>query len=210
MDHTRGEYRSTSSFHAPWSPSPARATRAMTDGSSRMARPFQGRRDPAPGGCSLAHLYLALPRPINAEEARRRLIHRGRPCLHAPGPPMPNGSRRPMHFLPQWCWKAGAGNAARRLDEEEWVAGREGDDLEPRADEPDVVVELAGRGGRDRDVVPQDPQDLRDNSGGRAGPDEVRPARLPVRRLELLAERAPRGHQPAGGRSRAVVFGGGG
>src|ERR1017187_443675 len=63
--------------HAPCSPSPARATRAMTDGSLRMARPFQGRRDPAHVGCSLAHLYLALPCPINAEGARRRLIHPG-------------------------------------------------------------------------------------------------------------------------------------
>src|ERR1017187_5506452 len=85
MDHTRGEYRSMSSFHAPWSPSPARATRAMTDGSLRMARPFQGQRDPVHGGCSLAHLYLALPSPIYAERVRRRLIHRRADGFLSPG-----------------------------------------------------------------------------------------------------------------------------
>src|SRR5260370_4420916 len=97
------------------------------------------------------------------------------------------------------------GPAARLLDEEEWIAGREVDDLEPRADEPDVVVELAGRGGRDRDVVPQDPQDLRDSSGGRAGPDEVGPARLPVPRLELLARPAPPGHHPRDPRTAVIL-----
>src|SRR6266699_1920891 len=102
------------------------------------------------------------------------------------------------------------GPAARLLDEEEWIAGREVDDLEPGADEPDVVVELAGRRGRDRDVVPQDPQDLRDSSGGRASPDEVGPARLPVRRLELLAERAPGGNQPGDRRTGVIIDSGDG
>src|ERR1017187_4435862 len=50
MDHTSGEYRSMRSFHAAWSPSPTRATRAMTDGPSRMACPFPRPAGPA-GSC---------------------------------------------------------------------------------------------------------------------------------------------------------------
>src|ERR1035441_4505143 len=72
MDHTSGEYRSMSSFHAPWSPAPTRATRAMTDGSSRMACPFQGRRDPV----SPRSLVSRAAATINPERVRRRLIHR--------------------------------------------------------------------------------------------------------------------------------------
>src|SRR5258705_10436833 len=56
MDHTSGAYRSTSSFHASWSPSPTRATRAMTDGSSRMACPLPGR--PAQPGRAVHAVFL--------------------------------------------------------------------------------------------------------------------------------------------------------
>ena len=56
IDHTSGAYRSMSSFHASWSPSPTRPTRVTTDGSSRIACPFQG-----PAGPAWPHRSRCLP-----------------------------------------------------------------------------------------------------------------------------------------------------
>src|ERR1700729_3918496 len=72
MDHTSGAYRSMISFHASWSPSPTRVTRAVTDESSRIACPPRPVPDRVP-----SWLYLKLLQSPRTETRQRGLIH---PC----------------------------------------------------------------------------------------------------------------------------------